>query len=317
MSFKTLAMCALLVLQVLSGLASPVATDTTEELVMTPGGLIPKSNVHAVPDGARIHHTPTAIQIIDADGTILHSTDLTLSKKTSGTVLGGNPAAGGATRIAPRELNSGYVAYSYWESTTSSPISTFSTSWAVPPAPANYDGQLLYYFNGLVPNSFDAILQPVLQFGESPIGGGAYWAVASWYVYDNNAAYHASTLSEVKVGQDLTGVMTTTSTTGSGSGTTYNWNSAFTGIASSSLSVSTTEVLNWAYEALEIYTTASASDLPAGTTTLSNINIVDQNGAHPASISWTPNSDTTDKISMSILSSSSSSGSMEITYPLA
>lgn len=280
---------------------------------MTPGGLIPKSNVHAVPEGARIHHTPTTIQIIDADGAVLHSADLSGSKSPSGRVLGGIPKTGSPTTTAPRELSSGYVAYSYYNA--SSPITTFSTSWAVPPVPRDYDGQLIYLFNGLIPNSFDAILQPVLQYGQSPAGGGAYWAVASWYVYDNNLAYYTSAVSGVKVGQVLTGVMTTTSTTGSGSTTTYNWNSVFTGITSTSLSISTTELFNWAYEALEIYTIGSNSDLPVGTTTFSNINIVEQSGAHASSIVWTAKSDATDKISMAVLSNSSSSGSMMISYP--
>jgi len=272
---------------------------------MTPGGLRPKSNVHAVPEGARINHTPTEVQVISADGTILHSA---LRDKTS--------ATGRSSSLAPRDLSEGYVAYSYWVNQGSSPISSFCTSWEVPPAPTNWDGELLYIFNGLIPTSFDAILQPVLQYGDSPSGGGAYWAVASWFVDDASDSAYYTSVTEVSVGQSLAGVMKLVSTTGSGSSTTYNWNSVFTGISGTSLSTSTTEMLTWAYEALEIYYVTGASDLPTGTMSMTDISIAFQNGASPSTINWTAANDTSDKIYMSILSDSSSNGMVKITYPL-
>jgi len=305
MSFRIFAICSLLALQVLRVLSSPAVTDTSEELVMTPGGLRPKANVHAIPEGARINHTPTEIQIIAADGTIIHAAS---RDKT--------PAAGGLRFLAPRDLNEGYVAYSDWKNTASSPISTFSTSWTVPPLPTHSDGQVLYIFNGLVPDSTYAILQPVLQYGVSEAGGGAYWTVASWFVDDATDNVYYTPLFKVSAGQDLTGVMKLVETTGSGSSTTYHWNCAFTGISSTSLTISTTYLLDWAYEALEIYYVTEASDLPTGTMTMSNIIIENQNGARPSTISWTAANDTTDKIYATILSTSSSNGAVKITYPL-
>ncbi|KDR70781.1 hypothetical protein GALMADRAFT_229823 [Galerina marginata CBS 339.88] len=301
MWFRTLIICALLGAGRFTVLAGVVESRAdAEDLVMTPGGLIPKSNVHAVPEGARIHHTPTQVQIIGADGSILHTAPI----KGDAKKINIPPTA---PITSPRSLQSGYIAFSYWQNTAASQITSFKTVWSVPSTPASWDGQLLYWFNGLVPDSFDAILQPVLQYGVSPAGGGAYYSVASWFVVGSNA-YHSS-LTTVSVGQQLTGVMTLNSVT-----STYNWNSIFTGISASSFSISTSEVLDWAYEALEIYTTSFASDLPAGHTSMTGINIA-TGSTHPSSIGWTAISDSTDSVFMSITSTSSTNGAVKITYP--
>ncbi|KDR70782.1 hypothetical protein GALMADRAFT_144277 [Galerina marginata CBS 339.88] len=302
MFWTTLATCTVLGLQMLRAFAGPVDSSTTDvdELVMTPGGLIPKSNIHAVPYGATVHHTPSQVQIIGTDGAILHTAQISNGVKKINIA----PTAPGT---APRALQSGYIAFANWRNTAASQITSFTTVWPVPSTPTSWNGQLLYWFNGLVPDSFDAILQPVLQYGVSPAGGGEYYSIASWFVVGSNA-YHSS-LTRVSVGQQLTGVMTLNSIS-----STYNWNSIFTGVSASSLSISTAEVLDWAYEALEIYTTSIPSNLPAGHTAMTGINIA--NGAtHPASIPWSPSSDPGDSVFMSITSTSSTSGAVQITYP--
>jgi len=61
--------------------------------------------------------------------------------------------------------------------------------WAVPPAPKSNDGQILYFWNGVEPDDNSAVLQPVLQWGSTPAGGGSYWAAASWYVSSERAFF--------------------------------------------------------------------------------------------------------------------------------
>ena len=107
--------------------------------------------------------------------------------------------------------------------------------------------------------------------------------------------------------------MTLEGTSTSGGITTYSWSSTFVGFPATTLTTTTTENLNWAYEALEIYTTQQTSDLPAGSTQFSWINLVTQNNQNPA-LSWTTVSDPADGISMSVISSSSISGALSITY---
>jgi len=73
----------------------------------------------------------------------------------------------------------------------------------VPPAPAFDDGQILYYWNGVEPSDNSAVLQPVLQWGSTPAGGGAYWGVASWYVSSINAFF--TEIMRVNEGDVVTG----------------------------------------------------------------------------------------------------------------
>ena len=80
-------------------------------------------------------------------------------------------------------------------------ISYFNTTWLVPPAPATYNGQLVYLYTGMKPADYGAILQPILQYGVSPAGGGAYWPVANWYVTETDAYY--TSLVDVAVGKAI------------------------------------------------------------------------------------------------------------------
>jgi len=48
------------------------------------------------------------------------------------------------------------------------------------------------------------VLQPVLQFGSSAAGGGAYWAYSSWYVSSQHGS-HFSPLVRLQVGDVITG----------------------------------------------------------------------------------------------------------------
>ncbi len=76
----------------------------------------------------------------------------------------------------------------------------------MPPAPAADNGQTIFLFEGLQGwNSANQgeIIQPVLQWGPAEDGGGAYWAVASWYVTPTDAYF--TTPVPVSAGQSLQG----------------------------------------------------------------------------------------------------------------
>jgi hypothetical protein len=57
----------------------------------------------------------------------------------------------------------------------------FGASITVPAAPPRYTDQLIYIFTALETREWNAILQPVLQFGVSPAGGWSFWGIASWF----------------------------------------------------------------------------------------------------------------------------------------
>lgn len=284
----------------ITGLFAPLAlaAPANPTTVSTPHGPRPAENVHFVPEGGEVRQVGDEIHLIDADGTILHVAPNDHKKVRPSPV-----------EDATAPLQTGWVAYGYWYNTGSSPINHFTTQWKVPPAPTTYVGQTVYLFNSIEPASGDAILQPVLQYGPSPAGGGQYWSATSWWLIGSQVYY--STLVKVSVGQVLTGVITLTGS----SGGTYSYTSAFTGLSGTSITASTTGVLLWATETLELYTygaSNSISVLPAGSTQFYNIGITTTTGT-PA-VTWTAVSDTTDGIITTINTQGASNAAITIKY---
>jgi hypothetical protein len=180
--------------------------------------------------------------------------------------LGEIPAheAGRSTRSAKRPQMPGipdnaWVVDALWLN-TGEPIAYFTTTWEVPPPPSSQDGQLLFLFNGLLDAGFEWILQPVLQWGSSDIGGGNYWAIANWYVPEPSLGVLpvTSALIEVQPGEVLQGVMTLTGQ----SGGQYSYSSSFVGYSSIDLAVNDVAELITASETLEVYGMTQCSDYP-------------------------------------------------------
>ncbi|KAF9266679.1 hypothetical protein L218DRAFT_941853 [Marasmius fiardii PR-910] len=255
-----------------------------EEMVMTPGGLRPKSSVIQIPEGGSIKITPTEIHLLNSSNAIIHV------------------APRSDAKVAPPPLQTGWISWAQWHR-TSSPIQDFVTTWTVPPNPPANDGQLLYLFNGLEPDSGTAILQPVLQWGQSPAGGGAYWAVSNWYVSDRTSYW--STLQTVAVGQTLQGVIQRTAQNSDG---TFNYQSGFTNIPGVTTLTNSPE-LTWAFETLEAYSVSSASDYPKGCTVFSKIQITTGSGA--VTPSWQTVNDNADNIH----TTRGSNGDISVCYP--
>ncbi len=60
------------------------------------------------------------------------------------------------------------------------PLVELRASFTVPAPPRSAAGQLVYLFPALVSVGRDAVLQPVLQWGVGPAGGGERWLAAAW-----------------------------------------------------------------------------------------------------------------------------------------
>ena len=133
----------------------------------------------------------------------------------------------------------------------------FRTNWTVPAEPTSDSGQLIYYFNGIQNSDRNSILQPVLQWGISPAGGGAYWSVASWYISPTGHAVFSS-LIRVNVGDILIGAMTQTAT-GGGLSTTHRSLSELKG-PRCRLKMPTSS--SGAMKTMEAYNVSQCSDYP-------------------------------------------------------
>lgn len=282
-------------------------------MVHTPGGLRSRSQVHHVPEGATIHHTPDAVHVISGSGEVIHTSILDKSAIGLASRTFKQPSHVAQANV-PRAISTGYVAYSYFTNTSdANPIANFSSTWAVPSNPKTNHNQLLYLFSALTPASDDAILQPVLQYGTSGAGGGNYWATASWYLVGADI-YH-TTLVPVTSGSNLTGILTLKKRypAAKGGNTTYTYSSQFTHSPYTTITVNTTGPLNWAWEALEIYEAQVVSDLPTGTTMFRNITMIDMNG-ESTPLQWLTRNDTQDGFSAEVVIDGSTAGEIVIAY---
>jgi len=77
-------------------------------------------------------------------------------------------------------LSNGWIVYTDWTKPAGRFIKRFATTWIVPPPPLKKSGQKVYLFNG-IQSPDNMILQPVLQWGNSAVGGGDFWSVSCWY----------------------------------------------------------------------------------------------------------------------------------------
>ncbi|KAJ7259958.1 hypothetical protein B0H12DRAFT_406791 [Mycena haematopus] len=275
----------------LVGLLAPFTLAApTVETVLTPGGYRANTNLYEIPAGASLAHVGSDVHILAADGTIVNKVPVAATKVKSG--------------VSP--LETGWVTYASWLNSGAA-ISSFTTTWTVPPVPATNHDQTVFLFNSIEPNSGNAILQPVLQYGPSAAGGGAYWAVATWYLVGDSTFY--TTPVRTSAGATLDGIITLTSSSGS----KYNYVSSFTNIAGTSLTVTGAAELTWATETLEAYGVEAISDYPAGSTVFSGINLKLVDGTVP-SVSWAHTNDASDGLSTTINTNGATNAKITIKY---
>jgi hypothetical protein len=233
--------------------------------VRTPGGFRHKSFVHRLAPGQAVSRRSGRVGIVD----------LTTRRQVE------LPAP-----VVPAQdlsgMGGGWVAWADWTNATGTPVSSFLTTWVVPPPPVTQSGQLIYLFNALEDQAGDNILQPVLQWGESGAGGGNDWGVASWYVDSSHHAF-CTPVIPVNPGDTLIGELTLVS---QGDGL-FNYSSAFQGRPATALIAQGLSKLVLATETLEVYGLTKSSDYPdEPATRMRGIDI--RTGANPAPVQWAP-----------------------------
>jgi hypothetical protein len=246
-----------------------------EELVLTPGGMRPRSRVHRIQPDAILDGMGGRHRMLHASGRELADFGMIEPLPESEPLMPRNVVH--RPRGEVPALGSGWISYAYWN--RSATITSFSTTWVVPPAPASDNGQTVFLFNGI--QSSTMIYQPVLQYGPSAAGGGSYWSVASWYADGQGGQAFHSTLQRVNPGDVLTGVMTLTNQAAQG----FSYNCQFQGIANSGYAIQNVPELWQCVETLECYGMTKASDYPAGKTGMASIDI--QTGNTDPGVVWT------------------------------
>jgi len=172
MAFPLLFLCLLL------------ADCLPQDFLRVPSGkLLHKDCIHQVPDGSHFR--------IDSENIIVQ----TKSGETIFHPLCPEP---------PINLQHGPAWKAWAEYNNSFPITYLQTTWDIPDKPSG-GGALLYYWNGIEPTDNSAVLQPVLQYGSGPAGGGDFWGLASWYV-SSTTAVHSDLIT--CTGASVTGTLT-------------------------------------------------------------------------------------------------------------
>jgi len=261
-----------------------------EQYVITPGGYRPMSRVHLIEPGFQVSGEGGRLRKIDFLGNVAADLGPLIPHPGYEPLMPRNVTSirpGAVLLPQVPALASGWITYAFWQNATGHPISSFATTWVVPPAPRTQSGQLIYLFNGIQNSSM--IYQPVLQWGSNGAFGGNYWCVASWYADGQTGQATHSTPVQVNPGQVLVGIMTLTGQ----AGTQFSYNCQFQGIANTSLPISNQQELTWCAETLEAYNLTQCSDYPnADLTAFRSIAI--QTGAVTPAVVWTPQTDHAD-----------------------
>jgi hypothetical protein len=175
--------------------------------VDTPSGRMHSSCVHRVPKGAHLQHG----SIFDEDGSLIVKPD---GRCRFPIIHDQHPAAITSNGILPDSASLfGYVETRDGSSVYSTAgVDFFDGLEANVVVPANPTSivnssnpmlsQLIYLFPAYEDASLEAIIQPVLQWGDGASGGGNYWGISAWYIDDAQQEY-ISYLEEVYAGDTI------------------------------------------------------------------------------------------------------------------
>jgi hypothetical protein len=151
-----------------------------EDYVITPGGFRPKGRVHLIEPGHLVSGEGGRLRKVHFLGEVVADFGPLIPRPGNEPLMPRNVVRTRPGPLLPAQipaLGSGWITYAWWQNATGRPITSFVTTWVVPPAPRTQSGQLIYLFNGIQNSTM--IYQPVLQWGYNNAFGGNYWCVAS------------------------------------------------------------------------------------------------------------------------------------------
>ncbi len=108
-------------------------------------------------------------------------------------------------------INPHWVATAGFDNNSGKPIVSFRANLQVPEKPTDKKSQLIFFFIGLQGSGL--ILQPILQWGFSQMGGGLFWSIGSC-VADLTSNIQSTQLTRVNPGQSLTAFIRVLSSAG-------------------------------------------------------------------------------------------------------
>jgi len=240
-----------------------LCSSSLAELVLTPGGYMPEECVHEVPNGATLlERGGDTLEVITLEGEQLSF-----------------PVCRGRGGIK----DSGWNTYVTSEGVD---FSSFSCEWKVPAEPIEYNDQTLYFFSSFMDILQNEIIQPVIQYGPSPAGGGPFWGIASWWVNSTDNALY-SPLITIDTGNQILGTISINAQS--------NW--IITGVVNETLTTTLKVVPQAAQQlatfTMEVYNADGCGEYPDDSgISFYNYNLIDS--GQPYTPTWRQSVDFTD-----------------------
>lgn len=158
--------------------------------------------------------------------------------------------------------DNGWITYAYCAIGGLNPptIKEFRAKWIVPSPPIEKSNQLIYLFISLmtIEDGKGHIIQPVLQWGISPAGGGQFWSICNWYVTSDNLFFH-DPLIKVNPGDRIDATLSLVSNNNG----SFNYVSSFKGdFPESSLRIDNLPELMNPSVVLESYNVTACNEYP-------------------------------------------------------
>jgi hypothetical protein len=283
------------------------------ELVVTPGGYRPSDMVHKIGADLRLRILTGRLQGVDA-------ADSPVADYGSVPRDGGNPAMTPGYALPPgadtpegsepvTPLGRGWIAFAHWTNEDSEHVSSFRSTWTVPPEPATQSGQTIFLFMAMQ-DTIPMTLLPALQWGSSAAGGGEYWSVASWYIGGTTGAVFHGELVPVNVGDELTGTISLVGRQRAH----CDYQCGFEGLPEANLPIFKVRDLSRCGEVLAAYGIKQCTDYPdASATGFRNIEIM--KGFRRPPLAWNPvNTVTECGQHMVILSDANPGGEVDVHF---
>lgn len=154
--------------------------------VSTPGGYAHSSCVHVVPEGTSVATNQDGKTVASLGGEIIATYHCDYPLIAFQVQPDETPAKETTHTVPPSPTSFQWKAWAY-NQLSSGWATEMHATIAVPAAPTGTftSPQVVYVWPGLETTGFTELVQPVLQFGYSPAGGGNYWAMANWYLNDS------------------------------------------------------------------------------------------------------------------------------------
>lgn len=259
---------------------TPESTKAAPKWVRVPGRWVRSDCLHQIPKGAQVD--PETGDVF-AEGQRIAHYDACPEPFIP---AGNEPTSTQSAQLfapmgMPANGDGGYVelAADKMDLASGRNITGSSATLYVPPLPTTYDGQQIGLWNGIQSSDGGALLQPVLQYGVSPAGGGAFWSIVSFALFPNNNYFTGYEI--VNPGDQILLQTSATQT-----GVTLNWTikaTDLTGGAFTSLGVWTTGYqFNFDIGgAMEVYRATSCNDFPGtfpGLASFFNVSIANNGG---------------------------------------